>query len=322
MKYRLGTRGSALALAQSKMVAQQLSQLGGVEIELVTVKTEGDLLSGPLSQMGGTGVFAAALRQRLLEKDVDIAVHSLKDLPTAACPGLSVAAIPLREDPRDALCAQDGLSLDQLAYGARVGTGSPRRAAQLLAYRPDLTLLDIRGNVGTRLARVVGNQAYAEAGGGAVQADCAAVVLAVSGLKRAGLSAAISQYLDPSICLPAPGQGALAIEIRQQDLEEESPLAQLVCSLEDKASRLAVTAERALLERLEAGCAAPVGAYAYLKEGSLELKALAASTDASRRFSAKAVSDDLSGQGARALGYRLAQELLDQGAGQLTGLGQ
>ncbi len=242
--YILGTRGSALALTQSTLAAEHIVQVfnthsreHGAErtlsFDITTVKTDGDVLTGPLATLGGTGVFAAALRQRLLDGDtpggVDVAVHSLKDLPAEPCPGLVIAAILEREDPRDALVARDNLTLDTLPTGARVGTGSPRRAAQVRALRPDLEIVDIRGNVGTRIARVKGLEEHgnrqvvvrdsaetdeaAHRGIGTENTgDCDAVILAVSGLKRLGKESVITEYLDPSRMLPAPGQGALAIE--------------------------------------------------------------------------------------------------------------
>lgn len=231
-EYILGTRGSALALTQSRIAAETVTSLytehqahhGAADAEVVdftlrTVKTEGDVLTGPLATLGGTGVFAAALRQRLLdgenaseENRVDMAVHSLKDLPSAPCPGLVVAATLKREDPRDALVARDGLTVDTLPEGARVGTGSPRRAAQLRALRPDLEIVDIRGNVGTRIGRVKGLEEHAgkqvvlrqnaetseraDHGVGTERSgDCDAVVLAVSGLKRLGKEELITEYL-------------------------------------------------------------------------------------------------------------------------------
>ncbi|MBM7051079.1 hydroxymethylbilane synthase [Rothia sp. ZJ1223] len=332
-KYLLGTRGSALAMAQSGMAGQRVAQAGGFEVELVTVKTEGDVLTGPLSQMGGTGVFAATLRTRVLDGTVDFAVHSLKDLPTAQAEGLSIAAIPEREDPRDALCARDNLTLSQLPEGARVGTGSPRRAAQLLAARPDLTIVDIRGNVGTRLARVAGLEKYGVNGHGiygtktmaTATGDCDAVILAASGLKRLGLEKVITEYLDPLTFLPAPGQGALALETRSLEIAatesaEPSALAAALMALDHLETRMAVTAERALLRRLEAGCAAPVGTYARVEEGILVLDAVAAHPDGSTVLRQSASADELTVEVAELLGIRLADNLLENGAAELTGL--
>ena len=290
-RLRLGTRGSRLALTQSGQVAEALMAAGGggaaaaagkasegsgsLGIDLVTVRTDGDGDRTPLRQLGGVGVFAARLRHALLDGEVDLVVHSFKDLPTQPVEGLEVICVPAREDPRDALCARDGLTLADLPEGARVGTGSPRRAAQLLAARPDLEVVDLRGNVPTRLARVRGLEAVgvgtdepvapsrADAAG-----DLDAVVLALSGLRRLGLEHCASEVLDLETMLPAPAQGALAVEARAG--EDSVELARAVAALDDEPTRLAVTAERALMARLGAGCAAPVGAWAHLRGGDQE----------------------------------------------------
>ena len=290
-RLRLGTRGSRLALTQSGQVAEALiasggggaaaaagkasEGSGGLGIDLVTVRTDGDGDRTPLRQLGGVGVFAARLRHALLDGEVDLVVHSFKDLPTQPVEGLEVICVPAREDPRDALCARDGLTLADLPEGARVGTGSPRRAAQLLAARPDLEVVDLRGNVPTRLARVRGLETVgvgtdepvapsrADAAG-----DLDAVVLALSGLRRLGLEHCASEVLDLETMLPAPAQGALAVETRTG--EDSAELARAVAALDDEPTRLAVTAERALMARLGAGCAAPVGAWAHLRGGDQE----------------------------------------------------
>ena len=290
-RLRLGTRGSRLALTQSGQVADALMAAGGggaataaskasegsggLSIDLVTVRTDGDGDRTPLRQLGGVGVFAARLRHALLDGEVDLVVHSFKDLPTQPVEGLEVICVPAREDPRDALCARDGLTLADLPEGARVGTGSPRRAAQLLAARPDLEVVDLRGNVPTRLARVRGLEVVgvgtdepvapsrADAAG-----DLDAVVLALSGLRRLGLEHCASEVLDLEVMLPAPAQGALAVEARAG--EDCAELARAVAALDDEPTRLAVTAERALMARLGAGCAAPVGAWAHLRGESQE----------------------------------------------------
>ncbi|WP_035749286.1 hydroxymethylbilane synthase [Arthrobacter sp. 35W] len=324
---KVGTRGSKLALTQTQQTADKLSAVGGFGIELVEIKTEGDILTGPLSQMGGTGVFATALRQAVLDERVDIAVHSLKDLPTAAAPGLSIAAIPAREDARDALCARDGLSFADLPAGSRVGTGSPRRAAQLLAARPDLVMVDIRGNVETRLARVAGlpGNAAAEVVAGKT-GDLDAVVLAAAGLARIGRSGAVSEFFESSVMLPAPGQGALAVECRSQDAPNSllggtpGVLAQALAALDDVDTRLAVTAERALLARLEAGCSAPVGTLAYRKGSMLYLESVVCSLDGTQTLRKKKATDGLTEVGATLLGIDLAEELLADGAGDLADL--
>ena len=290
-RLRLGTRGSRLALTQSGQVAEALMAAGGggaaaaagkasegsggLGIDLVTVRTDGDGDRTPLRQLGGVGVFAARLRHALLDGEVDLVVHSFKDLPTQPVEGLEVICVPPREDPRDALCARDSLTLADLPEGARVGTGSPRRAAQLLAAHPDLEVVDLRGNVPTRLARVRGLEAVgvgtdepvapsrADAAG-----DLDAVVLALSGLRRLGLEHCASEVLDLETMLPAPAQGALAVEARAG--EDSVELARAVAALDDEPTRLAVTAERALMARLGAGCAAPVGAWAHLRGGDQE----------------------------------------------------
>lgn len=368
-EYILGTRGSALALTQSRLAAESVTELyakhqpGGepaesVSFELRTVKTEGDVLTGPLATLGGTGVFAAALRQRLLdgagapaEQRVDMAVHSLKDLPSAPCPGLVVAATLKREDPRDALVARDGLTVDALPEGSRVGTGSPRRAAQLRALRPDLEIVDIRGNVGTRIGRVKGleehsgkqvvlrqnaeTDEHADRGVGTERlGDCDAVVLAVSGLKRLGKEHLITEYLDPSRMLPAPGQGALALEVRESEFGNPDPavlddaelarptrsLGRALIAANHYETRLAVSAERALLRRLEAGCAAPIGAFAEIVEGDLVLSAVVASPDGTDLLRHTSATSELDVPGAERLGVRVAEDLLQMGAAALAGL--
>ncbi|WP_022871814.1 hydroxymethylbilane synthase [Nesterenkonia alba] len=261
----VGTRGSRLALTQTSAVAEALTEISGLQTQLVTITSEGDVLTGPLSQLGGTGVFAAALRQALFSAECDVAVHSLKDLPAKDLEGLSIAAVPERADVRDALCSADDATLHQLPEGAKVGTGSPRRAAQLLAARPDLQIVDIRGNVGTRLARVRGREDLAETSSqapGAARGDLDAVVLAGAGLARLGLQDQISELLDPQVMLPAPGQGALAVEVRTEDASTAQPLGIGLAQLDELDARLETTAERAMLARLNAGCAAPLGGLA------------------------------------------------------------
>jgi len=313
---RIGTRGSALATTQAGHVRDVLAARLDRPVELVRVRTDGDVLTGSLASLGGTGVFVAALREAVLDGRCDVAVHSLKDLPTAPTDGL-VLVTPPREDARDALCARDGLTLATLPAGARVGTGSPRRAAQLLALRPDLAIVDVRGNVDTRLARVLGESA-----------DLDAVVLACAGLARLGRREAITQLFDPADLTPAPGQGALAVEARAEALAEET-LAAAFGALDDAATHRAVTAERAVLARLEAGCAAPVGAHAVVDGGRLRLRAVVASLDGTRRLvdeaeeADEAVPDAPSAlRAAEALGRRVAEALLERGACRIAPLGQ
>ncbi|MCW3491922.1 hydroxymethylbilane synthase [Microbacterium sp. SSM24] len=297
---RIGTRGSALALTQTGMVASDLSDATGVKTELVTITTDGDRTNEPLSRAGGMGLFTGALRDALLEDRCDLVVHSLKDLPTAPHDRLVVAAIPVREDPRDALCARDGLTLETLPEGARVGTGSPRRMAQLRAKRPDLEVVDIRGNVDTRLGRVA-------------PGDLDAVVLAAAGLRRLGRTDVITEYLDADRWPTAPGQGALAIEVRTGDED-------LVRALDHAETRAAVEAERGVLARLEAGCSAPVGARAVVDAGLLFLSASVYSLDGQTVLTAShaaAWPDD--GDPSQDIAARAARELLDAGAADLTG---
>ncbi len=298
---RLGTRASALATTQSGHVADLIRDRLGREVELVEIATEGDQSSAPLATIGGTGVFVSALRDALLAGRVDVAVHSLKDLPTAPADGIALAAVPLREDPRDVVIARDGLTLGELPVGSRLGTGSPRRVSQLAALGLGLDLRGIRGNVDTRIRKVR-------------EGEVDAVVLARAGLARLGRLDEVTEVLDPLQMLPAPGQGALAVECRSDDADLVAELAQL----DDDATRAAVTAERAVLSTLEAGCSAPLGALAEVVEGEdgveLWLRAVALSEDGglSIRMSATGPVAD-----AAALGTRLASEMLDEGAADL-----
>ncbi|NVM99630.1 hydroxymethylbilane synthase [Arthrobacter sp. SDTb3-6] len=318
---KVGTRGSRLALGQTGQVTDVLTAVGGFAAEIVTVRTDGDVLTGPLSQMGGTGVFAAALRAAVLDGRVDVAVHSLKDLPTAAVPGLALAAVPVRADSRDALCSRDGVRLAGLPAGATVGTGSPRRAAQLLAARPDLSIVDIRGNVDTRLGRVAGLPGNAPAGVVPGRTgDLDAVVLAAAGLSRIGRLNAVTEFLEADVMLPAPGQGALALECRTADTDPAGELGRALAAVDDADTRLSVTAERALLARLEAGCAAPVGALAHRKGSMLYLEAVVCSLDGTRSLRLKKATDGLTNVGATLLGIELAEELLAGGAADLADL--
>lgn len=238
---RLGTRGSKLALAQSTLIADAL-RAEGHSVELVTIKTLGDTSSAPISQLGGVGVFTSALRDALLAGNIDVAVHSYKDLPTAAHSELVIAAVPEREDPRDALIARDGHTLATLPTGSLIGTGAPRRLAQIAARRPDLKTVPLRGNVDSRLQRVF-------------DGELDAVVLAYAGLRRLGFEHHVTEILNTDVMLPAPAQGALAVETRAEH-------AALMSALEHPETRAHIDAERALLATLEAGCSAPVGAYA------------------------------------------------------------
>lgn len=307
---RLGTRRSRLALAQSTQVAEQISRSTGADVALITITTAGDVSRESLSQLGGTGVFVSALREALLSGECDIAVHSFKDLPTGPCTGITAGAIPLRADPRDAWCARDHVLLADAPAGFRVGTGSPRRAAQILARRPDLEVMDIRGNVDTRLAHV--------------GEDLDAVVLAVAGLDRVGRDEAITERFALVDAPPAPGQGALAIEVRSDGLQDPL-ISRALHDLDHLETRLAAVAERALLAKLEAGCAAPVGATAHVFEGRIELRASVYRLDGKEQLDA-ALTTELHGltpaeQSAVALGQAVALDLLDQGAAELADLG-
>ncbi|WBP88245.1 hydroxymethylbilane synthase [Kitasatospora cathayae] len=315
---RLGTRRSALAMAQSGMVAREVTRLTGRPVELVEITTYGDTSREALAQIGGTGVFVSALRDALLEGRIDFAVHSLKDLPTAAPEGLVLAAVPEREDVRDALVAAEGLTLDELVEKlagagrpARIGTGSPRRMAQLNAWArargAQLETVAIRGNVDTRIGYVTGG-------------ELDAVVLATAGLNRLGRAAEISQHLDPELMIPAPGQGALAIECSASDSELTAALA----ALDHAPTRVAVAAERALLATLEAGCSAPVAALAtWGRENELRLDGVVGDPDGTALLKMSAngpiVLDETAEQQARALGHALAARLLDAGAATLMG---
>jgi hydroxymethylbilane synthase len=301
---RLGTRRSALALAQAGLIADALRGKGH-EVSLVEVVTEGDRSSAALTQLGGTGVFVTALRRQLAEGGIDIAVHSLKDLPTAPAEGLAIAAVPLREDPRDALVSRDRTQLNQLSEGATVGTGSPRRAAQLRALGLGLEIVAIRGNVDTRLRRVA-------------DGDLDAVVVAAAGLSRLGRLGEAAELLDPGQLLPAPGQGALAVECRADD---ESLVDGVRRALDDASTRAAVTAERALLSALEAGCTAPVGALADVAAGDngedeIYLRGTVTAVDGSRAVRLSITGPVADGD---RLGRQLAADLLDAGAAELIG---
>ena len=295
---RLGTRKSPMAMVQSGQVARLITQRTGAAVELVGLTTFGDVTRAELAQIGGTGVFVSALREALLAGEVDLAVHSLKDLPVGPVPGLRLAAVPARDDPRDALVARDGAKFADLPPGARVGTGSPRRAAQLRLLRPDIHPVAVRGNAGTRLAKVTSG-------------ELDAVLLAHAGLARIDRLDVVTQVFEPDEMLPAPGQGALALECRHGD----EAVAALLASVDDPASRSAVSAERAVLAALQAGCSAPVGAYAAGTE-FLQVRAVVAATGGEGAVRASA-----SGPAAEAtrLGSAVAAELLRRGAARYMG---
>ncbi|WP_093781808.1 hydroxymethylbilane synthase [Streptomyces sp. yr375] len=309
---RLGTRRSRLALAQSRQVADAVSRVTGRSVELVEITTYGDVSREQLAQIGGTGVFVTALRDALAKGEVDFAVHSLKDLPTTQPEELVLAAVPVREDPRDVLVARDALKFTDLPRGARIGTGSPRRMAQLNAYARghglDIETVAIRGNVDTRLGYVHD---------GALDA----VVLAAAGLSRIGRLDEVTDFLSIDTVLPAPGQGALAIECAA----DHADLIATLGELDDPFTRVAVTAERSLLAALEAGCSAPVGALAdLLADGQIvkemRLRGVVGTTDGSRMVQQSTTGPvPETHDQAMMLGRGLAAEMLAQGAAGLMG---
>jgi len=296
---RIGTRGSALALWQARWVKAALEERHpGTAVELVTIKTQGDkILDVPLAQVGGKGLFVKEIEEALLDGRVDLAVHSLKDMPSELPPGLHIGAVPRREDPRDVLIARQGTPLAQLSPGARIGTSSLRRAAQLRHARPGVTIVPLRGNLDTRLRKLESEALDA-------------IVLAAAGIRRLGLEDRITEVLDPTVMLPAVGQGALCLEARQDDTE----LAALLAPLEDPATRQAVTAERALLQRLEGGCQVPLAGHAVVNGQRLVLTGLVADLPGQPFF-----RETLEGpvQAAAAIGLALAERLLALGAGEI-----
>ncbi len=298
---RLGTRASALATIQAGWVADRLRSQGR-DVELVEVRTEGDQSAAPLTQIGGTGVFVSSLRTALRDGDIDLAVHSLKDLPVLPEPGLVVAAVPKRADARDVVITHSGVAVSELAEGACVGTGSPRRAAQLSLLAPQVRIVDIRGNVGTRIAKVRSGEVDA-------------ILLAAAGLLRLGRISEASQILDFDQMLPAPGQGALAVECRADD-----PVVRDGClALDHPGTRTEITAERALLRRLEAGCTSPIGALAVSTGSTLSLTAFVALRGRSLRHTMTGPDPaDLGAALAEHLLHRLATEQPPQAASPTT----
>jgi hydroxymethylbilane synthase len=294
---RLGTRKSPMAMTQSGLVARAITERTGVPVELVGVTTKGDVDRAQITQIGGTGVWVSALRDQLRTGQVDLAVHSLKDLPTGQPDGIVLAAVPVRDDPRDALITRDGAKLADLPSGATIGTGAPRRAAQLLLLRKDIQCVPIRGNADTRFGKVTAG-------------ELDAVVLATAGLGRLGRLDLVSQIFEPDEMLPAPGQGALAVECRAGDPE----LAELLASVDDPLSRAAVTAERTVLAVLEAGCSAPIGAYAAGTAEHLQLEAAVIATHGGQALRERSAGDPAA---AEQLGRQIASRLLARGAATL-----
>ncbi|MBO0869811.1 MAG: hydroxymethylbilane synthase, partial [Micromonosporaceae bacterium] len=292
-----------------------LTRLAGQQVELVEITTSGDRSSAPISTLG-VGVFVSALREALRAKEVDLAVHSYKDLPSAAPDDLAIAAVPERADPRDALVARDGLTLDGLPTGARVGTSAVRRVAQLLAIRPDLDVVPLRGNVDTRLRKLAGSAPREGTPRSGSELD--AIVVAYAGLSRLNRADAVTEILDPDRMLPAPAQGALAVECRA----DQDDLVRLLGGTDHRLSRAAVTAERALLATLEAGCSAPVAGYATIVAGStpmeqIDLRGAVFSPDGRTALRLRRSGTLAS---AEQLGRQLAADLLDAGANTLLGV--
>lgn len=302
-RLRLGTRASALARWQAEWVAAQLTALGA-DVELVPISTRGDAHQDDrVANLGSPGVFTKEIQRALLDERIDLAVHSLKDLPTEHVDGLCLAAVPQRASARDALVSRDGVRFEQLARGAKIGTGSLRRRAQLLHARADLVMCDVRGNVDTRLSKLADGQFDA-------------LVLAEAGLARLGRDDEITERFAPEQLLPAVGQGALGIEARSTD----EPTRQLVAALDHEPTRQAVLAERSLLADLQGGCLAPVGAWARMADdGQLRLDAVVLSADGRRRVATSGVSSLAEAVG---LGRDLAARLLADGAAELIRQGR
>ena len=295
---RLGTRASPLALAQADRIARELRKRCGRPTVLVPVATPGDESAAPIERLGTTGVFTTTLREALLRGTVDLVVHSCKDLPTAPVPGLQLAAFPVREDPRDALVWPGGTTLDALPDGARIGTGSPRRAALLRATGRHLQIVPMRGNVGTRLRRLAGGEVDA-------------LILAMAGLSRLGLLDEVSTPLEPSLLMPAPAQGVLAVECRTDD----PGVAVQLSTLDHAPTRAAAITERGFLAALDAGCSAPVGALAELATGAgaepaVRVSGVIAAADGSSVIRAQTAGPIGDGD---ALGRQLAHMLLNYG---------
>lgn len=294
-KITIGTRGSMLALWQANWVKSELERVHGLEVELNIIKTTGDKITDvPLSQVGGKGLFVKEIEEALLDGRVDLAVHSMKDVPTDFPEGLALRCITKREDPRDALISREGKRLSELTKGAKIGTSSLRRRSQLLAKRPNLEITDLRGNLDTRIRKLE-------------EGVYDAIILAGAGLNRLGWSEKITELIDPDIMLPAIGQGALGIETRIDD----GATNELVAFFDDPNTSDAVKGERALLKELEGGCQVPIAAYGTVKDMHLKLKGLVASVDGSRIIEA---SIEGSSRDSATLGVELAKKLITMGA--------
>ena len=292
-RIRIGTRGSKLALRQTAWVRERIAERhSGIQIEVVRIKTTGDTITDvPLATVGGKGLFVKEIEEALLRKEIDLAVHSMKDVPTELPSGLHLGAIAEREDPRDVLVSRDGVRLQALPPGARMGTSSLRRGVQLLGVNPQWEIIPLRGNLDTRIRKLKTD-------------DLDAVILAAAGVSRMGLEDRVTEYLSPDVMLPAVGQGALGIECRQ-----EGAVNALIAFLNHSESAMAVEGERAFLRRLEGGCQVPIAAYGEMHAGELILRGMVAHLDGSRFFRAEAQGDDPTG-----VGEQLAEDLLAQGA--------
>ncbi len=296
---RIGTRGSQLALWQSGWVRDQIVQnQPGIDVELVTIKTTGDKITDvPLAKVGGKGLFVKEIEESLLSGKIDLAVHSMKDMPADLPPGLTIGAVPQRQNPLDVLISEHCCTVDDLPQDARVGTGSLRRSSQLLNYRPDITIEPLRGNIDTRLKKLTSQ-------------GLDAIILAAAGLIRLGLAERITSYLDPQMMLPAVGQGALCIENRIDDPE----LIPILEFLNDPTTQTAVTAERSFLHRLEGGCQVPIAGFAQVDGPRVSMTGLVAELDGSRIIRSAVQGQ---AQEAAALGLKLAETLLSEGADQI-----
>jgi hydroxymethylbilane synthase len=296
MIFKIGTRGSALALAQSQWVKEKIEPRNpDMVVELVTIKTTGDkILDSPLNKIGGKALFVKEIEEALLKKTVDVAVHSMKDVPAEIPEGLVLSVFPEREDPRDAFISIRYQALEDLPQGAKVGTSSLRRAAQLLAMRPDLTMVPLRGNVDTRLRKLE-------------KRDLQAIILATAGMRRLGLESRITQFIPSELVLPAIGQGALGLEVRYDDERTIN----LLEFLNHEETAVTVRAERAFLKELEGGCQVPMAALCRLRDNQLHLEGMVAELDGS-----KIVRDKVMGEKAKAeqIGITLARKLIDAGA--------
>ena len=292
-RIRIGTRGSTLALRQTVWVRERIAErYPGIKIEVVKIKTTGDKITDvPLASVGGKGLFVKEIEEALLSKEIDLAVHSVKDVPTELPSGLHLGAITEREDPRDVLVSRDGLRLKALPAGARIGTSSLRRGAQLLGINPQWKIITLRGNLDTRIRKLKTE-------------DLDAVIVAAAGVRRMGLEDRVTEHLSPEVMLPAVGQGALGIECLQEGAVNE-----LIAFLNHPESAMAVEGERAFLRRLEGGCQVPIAAYGEMRDGELLLRGMVAHLDGSRFFRAEAQGNDPT-----AVGERLAEDLLSQGA--------